>query len=225
MENNIIDIINIKKIEDQYINFVLCENHPCIMANALFKMEKYHLKAYDDLNDQECLENLMADLGKYIDQYDFEANDFESFIAAFPNNHYDDEKTFEDGLWKTLQTLHEIDDCEWDKNVSMDPESPQFSFSLKGRAFYIVGLHPESSRLARQAPYTTLVFNLHWQFEKLREMGTYQAVKNTIRENDKEFQGSINPVLRDFGSDTETRQYSGRNVEEDWKCPFHPQHT
>ena len=51
-------------------------------------------------------------------------------------------------------------------------------------------------------------------------MGTYKKVKKRIRRRDKKLQGYINPVLKDFGTDTETRQYSGRNVEEDWKCPF-----
>jgi hypothetical protein len=52
-------------------------------------------------------------------------------------------------------------------------------------------------------------------------MGAYQAVKNKIRLRDKKLQGTINPVLRDFGSDSETRQYSGRNVGAEWECPFH----
>lgn len=212
---------HLNKIEDQYKSFILCENHPCIMANALFKMEKYHLKVYDDIENITALKQLLIDIEIYLKQYDFESSDFESFIASFPNNYYQDEVSFEDALWKTLQSLHELDDCEWDKNVSQNPESPQFSFSIKGKAFYIVGLHPESSRLARQAPYTTLVFNLHWQFEKLREMGTYQVVKDTIRTRDEDLQGSINPVLKDYGADTETKQYSGRAVEENWKCPFH----
>ena len=124
-------------------------------------------------------------------------------------------------MWKTLQKLHELDDCEWDENVSNDPENPHFSFSLGGKAFYIIGLHPASSRLARRAPYTTLVFNLHSQFDKLREMGSYHSVRDTIRKNDEKLQGEINPMLRDFGSSSETKQYSGRKVEDNWKCPFH----
>lgn len=215
-------LIDKKKIENEYRSFILDGNHPCIMANALFKMKKYHLKIYDDINNLAVLKKLLSNLEDYINQYDFQGTNFESFIASFPNNHFEDEISFEEKLWETLQKLHQLDDCEWDNNVSNDPDSTQFSFSVKGRAFYIVGLHPKSSRKARQAPYTTLVFNLHWQFEKLREMGTYQMVKNTIRKNDAEFQGNINPVLKDYGTDTETKQYSGRNVEKEWKCPFHP---
>jgi len=34
-------------------------------------------------------------------------------------------------------------------------------------------------------------------------------------------QGSLNPNLADFGERSEARQYSGREVEEHWRCPFH----
>src|SRR5690606_40704217 len=101
-----------------------------------------------------------------------------------------------------------------------DPENDNFSFSLGGKAFYMVGLHPNSSRKARQSPVPAIAFNLHWQFEKLREMGAYYTVRDKIRERDKDLQGSINPMLEDFGETSEARQYSGRKVGEEWKCPF-----
>ena len=128
---------------------------------------------------------------------------------------------FENLLWRQLQFLHEMDNTGWDPMVSDDPNDPNFSFSIGGKAFYVVGLHPEASRLARRAPYPTLVFNLHSQFEKLREMGVYHKVRDKIRERDKAVQGSINPVLQDFGEESEARQYSGRQVGKNWKCPFH----
>ncbi|WP_373708028.1 guanitoxin biosynthesis heme-dependent pre-guanitoxin N-hydroxylase GntA [Kaistella sp.] len=211
----------VHSIEEDYKNFILNEEHPCIMAKSIFKMEKYHLNVYDDMFDKKIHHKILTDLKNYIYQYDFNGNQFESFIAVFPNNKFANESDFEDALWNTLQSLHEVDDRNWDSTVSDDGESPEFSFSLGGKAFYIIGLHPESSRMARQAPYTTLVFNLHHQFEKLREMGTYHAVRDTIRKNDAALQGHINPVLEDYGEDTEAKQYSGRKVEENWKCPFH----
>ena len=128
---------------------------------------------------------------------------------------------FESALWNFLQKLHNYDDAPWDQTVNPDPNDPNFSLSLKGKAFYIIGMHPGSARLARRTPYFTIVFNLHGQFEKLRDMGIYQRVKKRIRQRDMELQGSINPVLADYGSDSETKQYSGRVVEQEWKCPFH----
>ena len=34
-------------------------------------------------------------------------------------------------------------------------------------------------------------------------------------------QGSINPVLSQFGKGSEAIQYAGRAVAADWRCPFH----
>lgn len=212
---------DVQVIENQYKDFILGGGHPCIMAQAMFKMDKFHLKVYQDMNDFGSLKILISDLNEFISQYDFEGTGFESFLAVYPDNKFNDEVSFENNLWNTLQKLHELDECEWDQRVSDDPDNPYFSFSLNGRAFYIIGMHPASSRMARKTPYTTIVFNLHWQFEKLREIGTYQKVRDTIRKNDEGLQGYINPVLKDFGDDSETRQYSGRNVEDEWKCPFH----
>jgi FPC/CPF motif-containing protein YcgG len=211
----------LKNIKENFKHFIENSGHPCIMAKSVFKMENYHMRAYDDMEDPADLQQLLSDLKQYLENYDFDGHNFETFLAVFPQNKFDDEISFEKSLWNTLQKLHELDDQQWDPRVSNDPENENFSFSLGGRAFYIIGMHPKSSRLARQAPYPTFVFNLHHQFEKLRGMGTYETVRDTIRQNDANLQGEINPVLRDFGEDSEARQYSGRNVEKNWTCPFH----
>lgn len=208
-------------IEKEFKNFIIEQKHPCVMAKTVFMMNNYHLNIYDSIHDLHTIKNLILDLENYINQYDFTSNEFQSFIAVFPKDNFKTELEFEDVLWTTLQKLYLFDDNEWDKSVSDNPEDSNFSFSIKGKAFYIVGLHKNSSRLARQSPYTALVFNLHWQFEKLREMGTYKKIKKRIRKRDKKLQGYINPVLKDFGKDSEAKQYSGRHVESNWKCPFH----
>ncbi|WP_178984089.1 guanitoxin biosynthesis heme-dependent pre-guanitoxin N-hydroxylase GntA [Winogradskyella helgolandensis] len=210
-----------KMIDEAYKDFILTQKHPCVMAKTLFMTDQYHLNIYRSSNHTEDVITLLKDLEAFIEQYDFASHTFESFLAVFPFEQYHTEKDFENRLWQTLQQLHELDDCDWDASVSDDPDDPNFSFSLKGHAFYIVGLHPNSSRLARQSPYPTIVFNLHAQFEQLRAMGSYKKVKKRIRKRDKKLQGHINPVLKDFGKDSETKQYSGRAVDSTWKCPFH----
>lgn len=208
-------------IKSQYEDFVVTQNHPCVMANTMFQMNNYHLKVYDDIQDVDNTDLILSDIENYLENYDFTTNKFESFILCFTQNNFQSEMEFEKALWDFLQRLHNNDDEKWDDKVSDDPENPNFSLSIKGKAFYIIGMHPKSSRLARQAPYCTVVFNLHMQFEKLRQMGTYTKVRDRIRSRDTVLQGTINPVLQDFGQSSETRQYSGRNVEQNWKCPFH----
>lgn len=207
--------------EKEFNHFIIDENHPCLMAQTVFSMDKVDLHEYDNFGSRETARAIMKDLKNYIANYDFESNEFETFLATFKGRQHYSEEEFEKTLWEQLQHLHEVDDIEWDPEVDPDPESKNFSFSLGGRAFYIVGMHPNSSRKARQAPQPAIAFNLHWQFEKLREMGTYYTVRDKIRERDTELQGNINPMLEDFGESSEARQYSGRKVGEEWKCPFH----
>ena len=133
-----------------------------------------------------------------------------------------DEESFERSLWAQLQQLHDADPAPWDPAVSSDPDDPHFSFSFAGTAFFIVGLHPGSGRLSRKFPWPALVFNPHTQFERLREQGKYVRMQQVIRDRERALQGDINPVLEDFGSDSEARQYSGRLVESDWSPPFCP---
>lgn len=213
----------VKKIElkNKFEKFILDNDHPCIMAKTVFSMDQVELHSYSDFGTLATARKILADLEKYLSEYDFESNDFKTFIAVFPESPIYSEIGFEKVLWKQLENLHKLDEKDWDSAVSEDPESEHFSFSLNGKAFYIVGMHPGASRKARQSPYATIAFNLHWQFEKLREMGSYETVRDRIRDRDMELQGSINPMLQDFGADSEARQYSGRKVEKDWKCPFH----
>lgn len=208
------------KVKASFNNFILEEDHPCLMAQTVFSMDKVDLHVYEDLGSKHTARKILKDLKNYIAAYDFESNDFLTFLATFPGRKDFTEKQFEDLLWKQLQFLHEVDDQPWDPAVSSNPEHDNFSFSLGGKAFYMVGLHPNSSRKSRQSPVPAIAFNLHWQFEKLREMGAYNTVRDKIRERDKDLQGSINPMLEDFGNTSEAKQYSGRKVGEEWKCPF-----
>ncbi|MFD1094891.1 guanitoxin biosynthesis heme-dependent pre-guanitoxin N-hydroxylase GntA [Salegentibacter chungangensis] len=208
------------KIRTEFEDFILGKNHPCLMAQTVFSMDKAELHTYSNFGSKQAAGKLLKDLENYIAGYDFNSNDFFTFIAVFEGRKNFTEEQFEALLWKQLQFLHQEDSSSWDPMVNSDPENKNFSFSLGGKAFYMVGMHPNSSRKARQSPFPAIAFNLHWQFEKLREMGTYQTVRDKIRERDTELQGSINPMLEDFGDTSEARQYSGRKVEEKWKCPF-----
>lgn len=210
-----------ENLRKEFEKFVIQNNHPCVMAQTVFSMDHVDFHTYEDFGSAKTARKILNDLKNYIEKYDFESNDFFTFIAAFRGRKEYSEKQFESVLWQQLQQLHEADDQEWDPEVSDDPGSSNFSFSIAGKAFYMVGMHPNSSRKARQSPVPAIAFNLHWQFEKLREMGTYQTVRDKIRERDTELQGDINPMLQDFGENSEARQYSGREVDEKWKCPFH----
>lgn len=200
--------------------FILDNDHPCIMAKSVFNRKNYQLQLYEKLGSKKSAKEILEDIDNYLKNYDFSSNGFFSFIAVFQDNCNLSELEFENLLWQQLQLIHNYDDLKWDKNVSSNPKDEAFSFSIKGKAFYIVGMHPNSSRNSRKSSRPTLVFNLHYQFEKLREKGNYSRVKNTIRKRDLKKNGSINPMVEDFGKRSEAPQYSGRRVNKSWACPF-----
>lgn len=134
-----------------------------------------------------------------------------------------DEQTFETLMWERIQSFTDKDHWlgqPYDHRVSADPDDPHFSLSFGGEAFFVVGLHPAASRPARRFPRPTLVFNLHAQFEQLRDEGKYERMRTKILERDEVLAGSLNPMLARHGEASEARQYSGRRVDDDWKCPF-----
>lgn len=133
------------------------------------------------------------------------------------------EAAFEEMMWERIQSFADKDHWlgqSYDHRVSADPDDPHFSLSFGGEAFFVVGLHPRASRPARRFAFPTLVFNLHAQFEHLREEGRYERMRERIIERDVELAGSTNPMLARHGEASEARQYSGRVVSEDWECPF-----
>ncbi len=143
-----------------------------------------------------------------------------SFLAAFLRPSVMDERQFERRLWRQLRLVHRADGSAWGEAVSRDPGDDHFGISVAGTAFFVVGLHPGSSRIARRAPMPVLAFNLHSQFERLRSGDRYERFRDTIRHRDLRLQGTINPMLADHGHISEARQYSGRAVPAGWRAPF-----
>jgi FPC/CPF motif-containing protein YcgG len=177
---------------------------------------------YDAMGSPEATDALADDLAAFAATSPPERG-FSTFVASFAGPTPANELEFERLLWAQLQQLHEGDRSErWDSSVSSNPDDAHFSFSLAGRAFFVVGLHAASSRWARRFAWPTLVFNPHDQFNRLRAEGVFDRFRERIRDREHTLQGTLNPNLSDFGERSEARQYSGRPAEDDWRCPFRP---
>ena len=133
------------------------------------------------------------------------------------------EAAFEAALWQRLQSFADKDHWlgqRFDDAVSPDPQDPHFSLSFGGEAYFAVGLHPNASRPARRFAHPAIVFNLHAQFERLREEGRFERMRDRIMARDVALAGDANPMLADHGEASAARQFSGRSVDETWACPF-----
>lgn len=213
-------------VAEQFRDFARDPRFPCEIARGTVAQNRLEARVYDDLRCPASSARLLEDLYGFLPAQGAERGPgFRSFAAIFLGPLDTDEEAFERLLWAQLQRLHDLDRGRghgWDPTVDQDPASDAFSFSLGGRAFYVIGMHPGASRLARRSRHPVLVFNAHQQFETLRDRGAYGKVRDRIRSNDLALQGSINPMLRDHGTASEARQYSGRMVGPDWACPFRP---
>ncbi|MBV9689897.1 MAG: YqcI/YcgG family protein [Ktedonobacteraceae bacterium] len=213
-------------VHDSFRALVLSSRFSCVGAKAAIHRGDYRMGMYGEMNSIDATAGLSRDLFAFVEEQNKLNSIFTTFIASFVGPYATDEEDFERHLWAQLQALHDQDALyhTWDSSVASNPEHPNFSFSFAGRAFFIVGLSPASSRWTRRFAWPTLIFNAHYQFERLRELGKYKPLQKAIRLRENVLQGTISPTLSDFGQVSEARQYAGRTVEQEWKCPFsaHP---
>jgi FPC/CPF motif-containing protein YcgG len=202
--------------------FVGAPDFPCLGAKASLAKHKLHPVCACDIASAQDDERVTAGLQAFATRHD-EQSLFVSVAVLFPCSARLSERDFEMALWQRLRAIHAIDrrSYRWDASVSNDPASANFSMSIGGKAFYVVGLHPAASRRARRFRCPALVFNLHSQFERLRADGRYDRLRQAIVQRDIAYDGSANPMLAVHGESPEARQYSGRQVGADWVCPFH----
>lgn len=206
------------EVADGLASMVLHPDYPCLGARSVFNRDRATVVVLEQLATADSTTALVEALRRFGRETDRAAG-FASLVAVFRGSEVGSEAEFETLLWRQLELLHEADRQPWDPRVSDDPENPHFAFSVAGTAFFVVGLHPKASRIARRTPLPTLVFNLHEQFEELRGSDRFDRMRDTIRRRDTELQGSLNPMVADHGRSSEARQYSGRSVPEDWEAP------
>lgn len=209
----------LRKAHRQFRALVGRAEFPCVGAKAAFNEGRYGFATYTELASRESTAELARALAGFAARVP-KIDAYATFVAVFAEPTTTNELEFEELLWAQLRQLHRADTKPFAAGVSSNPRDDHFSFSFAGRAFYVVGMHARSSRLARRFPWPTLVFNPHEQFERLRADGKWKRMQRTIRARDVALQGNINPMLSDFGESSEARQYSGRAVGKDWEAPF-----
>lgn len=220
--------MNVQDYKDEFTAKIADKLFPCVAAKAALTKEQLHVFSAGHMACPKDDKAILEFIYTFIKDYRKSDKLFHSAVIIFPETaEIYSEAMFEKLFWNRLQALADLDaeKYDYDSRVDPEPESENFSFSLGGEAFFIIGLHPASSREARQFAQPAIVFNPHAQFEQLRENGQYQKMKNIVRKKDVEYSGSVNPMLQDFGEASEVYQYTGRQYDNSWKCPFHSNHN
>ncbi|GAB6195484.1 guanitoxin biosynthesis heme-dependent pre-guanitoxin N-hydroxylase GntA [Lysobacter xanthus] len=219
--------LNASPAVEAFLDRVADAAFPCVGAKAALArgaIRTLELGTLGCPRGDARLHDGLASFADFVDAQPESSTTVHSFAAVFDGPGGLDEPRFEALLWAQLQRLHDLDRARghaWAKDVDTNPDSSRFSLSVAGHPFFVIGLHDGASRVARRFPTPVLVFNSHRQFDQLRADGRYAKMQAATRGRDVALQGSINPNLADFGTAAETRQYSGRAVEPDWRCPLH----
>jgi uncharacterized protein len=210
-------------LAERFGDFVRDRGFPCVGAKSAlargrmrFVIARDIRSAWDDLRIYPALLD-------FAQGYARDPQLFQSLVVIFEGPGDLAEEGFEAALWARAQSLSDKDAWHgqsYDRRVSPDADDPHFSLSYGGEAFFIVGLHPRANRPARRFETPALVFNLHDQFERLRQANRYEQLRDNIIERDVAMAGSVNPMLARHGEVSEARQYSGRAVDATWSCPF-----
>lgn len=208
---------------DALRSHIVEDRFPCVGAKSALATGRLKVLPARSLtsawNDIAIHEALL----EWSEDYERDPQGLRSLAVVFAGPDHLDEAAFENAMWDRLNSLAAKDEWRgqaYDPHVSSDPTNPHFSLSFGGKAYFVVGMHPNASRSARRTPHPTLVFNLHDQFEALRASQRYERMRETILKRDRALDGSINPMLSRHGIASEARQYSGRVVGDDWQCPF-----
>lgn len=212
-------------LADDFRQFILDNGFPCVGAKSALAKGTLDILIARDMRSNWDDRRIYEGISRVVEAYRVDRAIFRSFAVIFEGPLDLGEAEFETFLWARAESLTNKD--SWlgrahDRRVSDDPNDPHFSLSFGEEAFFIVGLHPHASRPARRFDHPVLVFNLHDQFEQLREQGRYEKMREKIIERDVALAGSVNPMLARHGTISEARQYSGRNVQSEWTCPFNP---
>ena len=207
--------------------FIQAPDFPCVGAKSALARQQIVVTVAGDIRCPADDGAVFRQLTQFAADYHREPLTFQSFAVLFRTPDVLSEEAFETALWARVQALEDRDAAAgnaYDPRVSPDADSPHFSLSFGGEAFFLVGLHPGASRPARRFEVPVLVFNPHDQFEQLRAADRYETLRQSIIERDIAIAGSPNPMLARHGEISEARQYSGRAVEDTWKCPFKDPH-
>jgi uncharacterized protein len=220
--------VNRPEAETAFREFVAGERFTCLGARAALRRGTLRVVVLDEMGSAAATsalhEALLRLVREELGEERGSRHDFVTLAALFRAPLDLDEQAFDRRVWAQLQSLHDLDarSHPWASGVDRDPASARFGYSVGAHPFFVVGLHPHASRIARRFRLPALTFNSHHQFDRLKEQGRYGVLKQRIRERELRLQGTLNPNLADFGERSEARQYSGLAVGEDWQCPFRP---
>ncbi|MGW1378857.1 guanitoxin biosynthesis heme-dependent pre-guanitoxin N-hydroxylase GntA [Streptomyces sp. NPDC002446] len=206
--------------------FIQTREFSCLGARAALKRGTMTHRHYRRMGEEASARENLRDLVEYVEAVRPQLSDqsFRTFVATFDEPGTVDELVYEGLMWQHLQLMHDLDSRVFglDAGASSDPGRADFGFHAGGHAFFVVGMHPGSSRASRRSSMPAIVFNSLAQFVLLGEK--FFSMQEAIRRREERNNGSVNPSFTVYEYEQPARHFSGRFTEEDWKCPYISRH-
>ena len=136
------------------------KTYPCIAALQSYTRKDYCLKVYENFGGALHRPDLRTDLLKYIEEYERNLSPYFTFWAVFKDVSNLSEDQFENSMRREMASL-----------------------PIDGRHFFVVGLHPASSRLSRRFPWPALVLYTFDQFESFKAKNQMVALYQDLWES------------------------------------------
>lgn len=195
-------------IHDLFRATILSRSFPCLGGAGLIRSRNYRFAIYDELGVANSIGLMARDLTGFLSLRNADEFPFTAFIAAFLNPAPADDVAFERAMWAQLEGLEALDAKTDHPPVRLiDETDPGLVYG--DREFFIVGMHPASSRWARRFSWPLLVFNALTHADEMRARGKHERMSQLVLGRDRILQGSDNPSLHASQRD----QFSGRAVE------------
>ncbi|MFE1776737.1 guanitoxin biosynthesis heme-dependent pre-guanitoxin N-hydroxylase GntA [Streptomyces sp. NPDC059008] len=206
--------------------FLQTPEFSCLGARAALKRGTITHRHYRRMGEPASARDNHRDLVAYVEEVRPQLSDqsFRTFVATFDEPGTVDELVYEGLIWQHLQLMHDIDSRTYglDAGASSDPDRANFGFHTGGHAFFVVGMHPGSSRASRRFSASAIAFNSLAQFMLLGEK--FYSMQDAIRRREERRNGSVNPSFTVYEYAQPARHFSGRFTEADWKCPYVARH-
>ncbi len=203
-------------------NTVRARNYPCVPAILSVEKHQYLVGIYSGFGTGIFADEFYRDLMYFKEEQKNKNMPYLSFWAIFMEPQKMSETEFETALWHELSSLSALSDpsTPWDPRFSSHPDDKNFCLSFGGEAVFAVGMHANSTRAARRFPWPTIVVNMYSQFTDMMEEDLFEEVVRKNREREMRYAGSLNPMVVKYGNEREAIQFSGKENDPEWNCPY-----
>ncbi len=149
---------------------LLRSDRPCRVASRSITRDEYCLGLYEHFGEGRNGKALESDLLWFADEVKRGRSPRLTMWAIFPNAEMWDDNDFDHALVRELTSVT--------TSSALQPSwASGGTLRVGDTSFFVVGMHPQSTKDSRRFPWTALVFNVFDQVDWLEREGVYAWIR------------------------------------------------